>query len=297
MSYQDINNVLGKPLRRIETNIEELNWLYGCTPYNGPGGDVWGIPLQKISIWAAAGGVGKSRLAIHLAKSIAIDGAPDIPQKVLYFQNEVDIPTFKGWIGDSRDIPSGMLHVSTDCAVDKQLEVIKQVNPTIVFVDSIQMIYEFSGASDNKVRAIINGYKDREGYRDVAKALDCHIVFLCQLTKQGEPKGSTMVTHLPDQVFLLEKLEGFPDRFVFKVGDKNRCGRVGENFTSWWKHLDNGVECESDFRLEDEKFCKSRNIPMKNIKEEIDMMKNEDMDKKKVEKKSNSILDIFKVIK
>lgn len=265
MSYQDVNNVVSRPVRRAETPIQELNWLYGVTE------PTWGIPMRKMSVWAAAGGVGKSRLAITLAKKLTTIGVPykgrPYPIEVLYFQNEVDVSTFKSWVGSGSKIPPNKLFVSTDCSVDEQIKTIMNVKPYIVIIDSIQMLYEFSGASDNGIKAIINGTKEKMGYRDILKKLNCHIIFISQLTKAGDPKGSTMITHLADQVFLLSKLDKiFPDRFVFRVGDKNRCGRVGEQFTSWWQHLDDGVVCESDFRLEDEKWCKSHNIPMKKNK-------------------------------
>ena len=57
------------PVQRLQTCFDELTWIYGYSKF--PEGDIWGFPFMKTSLWSGESGVGKSRLAIELAKRLS----------------------------------------------------------------------------------------------------------------------------------------------------------------------------------------------------------------------------------
>jgi len=91
MGICSISEIKPETVKRSPSGFSELDWLYGYS--KTPTGIYWGIPYGKISLWAGESGVGKSRAAISVAKKLVNIGA-----RVLYFQNEVDLPTFADWV-------------------------------------------------------------------------------------------------------------------------------------------------------------------------------------------------------
>ena len=93
-NYISISKVEAETVKRVSTGHDELDWLYGLS--KGDNLYQWGIPVRTISTWVGEGGVGKSRLAINLAKNKVKSG-----KSVLYLQNEVDLTTLAGWVNDN----------------------------------------------------------------------------------------------------------------------------------------------------------------------------------------------------
>ena len=222
---------------RFSTGINELDWLYGESKINGR--RKWGIPEVTISTWVGEDGVGKSRLAIAVAKNKVRDGS-----KVLYFQNEVDLPTLAGWINDKslKDF-----YCSEENILSRQLSIIRKCRPSLVFVDSINLIQEFGSGSAKNIKLII------DGYREVIKEVRSHIIFLCQLNKAGSAVGSTALGHLPDINFQLKNTEK-DGVFTVGIGRKHRYGRKGSSYISTWEHIETGVKCISNNRLKDNRW-------------------------------------------
>lgn len=84
-------------VQRATTGIDHLDWLWGYTKADGV--YTWGIPRSKITLFSGKSGVGKSRVLITLAKSLVSMG-----RKVLYFQSEVNLEDFAGWIKDTSNL-------------------------------------------------------------------------------------------------------------------------------------------------------------------------------------------------
>ena len=245
-NYISVSDIESTTVHRMMTGMTELDWLYGLSkhPFEAhPLGYVpeWGMPEATMSMWAAAGGVGKSRLAITLARMNVQGG-----KTVLYFQNEVDLPTFASWVHGSQDLSNFFCSQST--SLSDQIEIVRKLKPDFVFVDSINLIDEFGTGRDENVRQIVNTY------RSVINETRSHVVFLCQLSKDGKAKGSTSVTHMPDITFTLTK-EKTGGRFRIAVLDKHRYGRTGEEFFGIMQHTETGVECVSSNHLSDEVWC------------------------------------------
>ncbi len=238
MSYTSISDIKGESVKRVSTGHDELDWLYGLSKdlniYQ------WGIPVRTISTWVGEGGVGKSRLAINLAKYKVSHG-----KKVLYLQNEVDLPTLAGWVGDTLDMQG--FYCSTATALAKQVSMIKELRPDFVFVDSINLIDEFGSGTAKSIKTIV------DGFRDAIEGLETHVVILCQLNKEGTATGSTALGHLPDINLSLTNTDE-DGVFAVSIGKKHRYGRKGATYTSLWRHTETSVECISKNRLTDDRW-------------------------------------------
>lgn len=227
--------------------MNEIDWLYGVTTVGES--STWGLPEAGISLWAGESGVGKSRLAVELARVVARKG-----YVVLYLQNEVIKETFATWVKQDGGLMPNNLFVSDATKLSEQLHDIRESRAQLVFIDSISMLDEFRNGSDSSIKTLI------EGYRQVCREIGCHIILLSQLTKQGDARGSATLPHLVDIVFYLR--QQLPDLFSFGLTNKNRFGRTGDNFFSFWSHTSTGLCCESDYSTEDKLWCQTHGIPI-----------------------------------
>jgi predicted ATP-dependent serine protease len=189
----------------------------------------WGIPKHMISLWSGESGVGKSRLAVKLAKVVTKAGC-----RVLYVQNELPIKYTAGGIKKDLINPQKFI-CSTASSIHDIIEDIRREYPSIVIIDSVNEIDEFETGTKKEARLIINAL------REVACLYLCHVILLGQLNQNGTIKGGTSLPHLVDIAIDLEKYG--KDYFIMRAGIKNRCGRVGGDVGSYWKHTRDSVEC------------------------------------------------------
>jgi len=239
--YTSISEIKAETVKRVSSGHDELDWLYGLSKDKNL--YQWGIPIRTISTWVGEGGVGKSRLAINLAKYKAIHD-----KKVLYLQNEVDLATLASWVGDTTKMQN--FFCSDVTALSEQVAIIKKLKPDFVFVDSINLIDEFGSGTAKSIKTII------DGFRDAIKGSETHVVILCQLNKEGSATGSTALGHLPDiNLSLTNTAED--GVFAVSIGKKHRYGRKGTAYTSLWRHIETGVECISKNRLADDRWLQS----------------------------------------
>jgi len=230
--YQSISNIKASKPHRITTGCPELDWLYGISCF--PDHDEHGMPVRTISTWVGEGGVGKSRLAIKVARHKVQTGST-----VLYFQNEVDLPTLASWVKGNTELKN--FYVSEVTALDEQVKIVKELKPDLVFVDSINLINEFGTGTAKSIKIIV------DGFRDAIRETGSHVVILCQLNKEGKATGSTALGHLPDTNLVLTN---YNDDFKVSIGTKNRYGPKGSKYFGLWKHLEDTVECISQNRYE-----------------------------------------------
>ena len=246
MSFESINQIQTQIVKRIPTTFDEIDWLYGITQVGNQ--SAWGLPEGAISLWAGQSGIGKSRLAIEVSRTLTRKGF-----RVLYFQNETTKSTFANWVkADGGQMPRNF-YVSDSTQLSEQLQDIRSSRAKLVIVDSVNMVDDFKFGSDKNIKKII------EGYRQVCQETNCHIILVSQLTKNGKARGSSTLTHLVDSVFIVK--EGMnSSHFIFRIGDKHRYGRTGEEYWSYWLHMDTCVHCWSDYSIEDKLWCQTHNI-------------------------------------
>ena len=124
------------------------------------------------------------------------------------------------------------------------MEVIRELAPQLVFVDSINLLNEFGTGTAKSIKTIV------DGFREVIRETGSHIVLLCQLNKQNCATGSTALGHLPDTNLVLTNFE---NDFKVSIGKKNRYGPKGSKFFGIWRHTKDSVVCISNNRAGDER--------------------------------------------
>ena len=249
MAYNSVNKVPVQPVTRYRTTLSEIDWLYGKSK-DHQGKIKWGFPKSSISLWAGEPGVGKSRLAVEICRTISRYYEKC---KVLYFQNESPKGIFAQKIrSDGKKLPS-QFYISDSNTMATQINDIKRSQARVVIVDSIQMLTEFGNGADSYVKKIYDAYV-------AACRNQCHIIFLCQLNDKGEARGGKLLPHLVDSVFKVEKVKDQEGVFSFKVGNKHRYGKTGKDYCSLWKHTDKGVICLSEERKYDKSWCSTHNL-------------------------------------
>ena len=237
MATYDRKEIKPVPVVRMSTGVEELDWIYGYDQTNRPfNGNIWGMPLRAISLWAGESGTGKTRTVVEICNKIASKG-----NKVLYFQAESDVGSF------CRKIKYDSFRVSDS---DKLNDIVSDIygdRPKLAVIDSVNMIKEFGSGTKKQIELIM------DAFREMVIECKCHLILLGQLNQDGTIKGSTTLPHLVDVALNIEK--GYPDgTFSIGTGMKHRFGRIGSAFTSSWLHTDTGVECFSHNRYVDEKW-------------------------------------------
>ena len=169
MTVRRIQDIHPTFVRRLPTGFPELSWIYGLTRVGNQ--STWGIPEGKISLWKGKEGVGKSRLAVELARKVARNPSR---YRVLYIQSEVDENTFASLVkSDKKPVPD-TFYISSSTSLPWQLRNIRTVRPHLVFIDSVNMLSEFRNGSDSNIKTII------DTYRTACNETGCHIIILSQ---------------------------------------------------------------------------------------------------------------------
>ncbi len=174
---------------RIETGINEFNRVMGG-----------GIVRDSITIITAKPGAGKSTLLLQVAADVASKGL-----KVLYASGEESESQIKSRADRLfKKIENGVW-VYSDNSMDNVLEVVKQVDPDLVIVDSIQtfVLDDFPGSragSPTQTMECAN-----ELLKLAKDPLRPRAVFLVgQMNKSEEIAGLRALEHLVDAVLILD---------------------------------------------------------------------------------------------
>ena len=261
-----LSEIKSSPIVRDGTGIPELDFIYGYSCFSNF--TLWGLPEGKISLWAAESGTGKSRLAIEVVKNMSRIYSNS---KILYFQTEAEIEDFAGWVPDSSQYRNVLC--SGEDGIEAMIDMIYQVRPKVVFVDSVNEMSDFESGNKKEARRLIHGVigKDKKmikpGVRKVCQDVGCHLIFLGQLNQNGTIKGGTSLPHLVDIALDLTKCDiNNKGGFDVKIGTKHRHGRKEKHICGKWLHTEAGVESVSSNRDCDKIWCKLHNqIPLTRI--------------------------------
>ena len=235
MRTKNLSQIKPEQVDRLSWTYAEMDWAYGTV-------GSWGFPRGRISLWSGEPGVGKSRLLAEIMKRLAERG-----ERSLIFQGEVSAEQFAS--EKFKGVSSANIFLSEAKKVDEICEGIKEVKPSLVFIDSFQMI------RDERVRAKSFGMKPIEYIieclRQSLVEVGAHMVLISQLNKSGKTKGSNDLPHLVDiecylQKYAVEFTRGGLFEFII---NKNRYGSSGRSVI--FGHKDWGVECQSQHRLQD----------------------------------------------
>lgn len=270
-NYSKLSEIKSTPIVRYPIGLSELDYIYGYSIF--PTYSIWGMPKGKISLWSGSTGVGKSRLAIEVVKSIAKIEYPTLYSsslpKILYALTEADEADFGGWAKDTSKYDN--IYVTSESSVDEIISMIYEIRPTHVFVDSVNEIDEFMSGSKKEARRLIKGLLDSDGnlvspgFKQVCNEIGCHLVLLGQLNQDGTIKGGTSLPHLVDIALNIELDPENNTQFTVSPGVKHRYGKKGTY--SLWKHTDSGVVCRSGQSNFDEIWCKTHKLKLLTVQD------------------------------
>jgi len=225
MAYklEKISEIEFTEIERIPTGFLDLDLAYGKSIGFDEEGEVIkmvGLPRQMVSIWAGEPGVGKSRICMNIGLNIC-----DYGMRTLYIINEDTAENLRRWAPS--EINRDDFYIASDCNdIEEQRELIMDLSPDLVVIDSLNMVANIRSPDDIKNAMTI--------WKDATQATQSHLILIAHMNKKGEIKGSTDIPHLADITCLLTKLDppknylmmkdkGF---FVLSV-NKNRYGAGG----------------------------------------------------------------------
>lgn len=202
-----LNEVNLKETPRILTHIQECDRLLGG-----------GIVPGSLTLVGGDPGIGKSTLLLQLSHSLAKQGLT-----VLYICGEESV--------EQTSLRAKRLNIETENLLllcETNFSIIKnhidQINPNVVIVDSIQIVYksEISSApgSVTQVR------ETTTEFMHLAKGRSIAIFLIGHVTKSGEIAGPRVLEHLVDTVLYFEGDKQHNYRMIRVV--KNRFGPTDE---------------------------------------------------------------------
>ena len=211
---QRLSEIAGEAERRFPLSIGEFSRVLGG-----------GIVPGSIILVGGDPGIGKSTLLLQLALEMAKQG------KVLYVSGEESTRQIKMRAlrllrrEDNTQPPlPDNLYLVTETNLETILEHVRQLQPGLLIVDSIQTVYlpdlKTAAGSVTQVREC------SAALREVAKAGDLAVFVIGHVTKEGAIAGPRVLEHIVDTVLYLEG-----DRFqAFRLlrSVKNRFGATSE---------------------------------------------------------------------
>ncbi len=205
-SPQILNDVIGKHESRVNTGIAELNRVLGGGLVNG-----------SLVLLGGEPGIGKSTLILELCDKITGNG------KVLYVSGEESAEQIK-IRADRLNIKNNNIFFLGETDIDVIEQVILEMKPKLVIIDSIQTMYsdEITSAagSVSQVREIT------ARIMRVCKGHQISTIIIGHVTKDGNIAGPRVLEHMVDTVLYLEGERYFSYRILRSV--KNRFGSTNE---------------------------------------------------------------------
>jgi DNA repair protein RadA/Sms len=208
-----IGDVSGDLEDRIPLNIGEFSRVLGG-----------GIVPGSIVLVGGDPGIGKSTLMLQMAIGMASR------QRVLYVSGEeserqIKMRAMRLTLNGKKESPlPPELFLVTETNLDSILTHVREVQPALLIVDSIQTVYipsfESSAGSVSQVR------ESASQLRELAKSTGVSVFVIGHVTKEGVIAGPRVLEHIVDTVLYLEGDRFQAYRLLRSV--KNRFGPVAE---------------------------------------------------------------------
>ncbi len=193
---------------RIKTGIAELDRVLGG-----------GIVPGSVVLIGGDPGIGKSTIALQVSNQLTKTG-----HTVLYVSSEESVSQTKlraKRLGQSGD---GNLYIVNQTDLTLIIEYITKINPAVVVIDSIQVIYD-PGISSSP--GSVSQVRECAGMlTQLAKTTGTSVFIIGHVTKEGTLAGPRILEHVVDTVLYFEG-----DRFaIYRVlrAVKNRFGSTNE---------------------------------------------------------------------
>jgi len=174
-----------------------------------------GLVASGVLLLTGEPGVGKSTLLLTLAERLQ--------QVVLYISGEEAASQISGRL-HRLNLSGQQLHFASETNILSLNQSVRNLQPSLVVVDSLQTMYVDSVAAEpgspSQVRAVL---AELVG---IAKETGAAVVVIGHVTKEGVAAGPKTVEHLVDVVLSLEGVEQQGLRFL--RANKNRFGPTDE---------------------------------------------------------------------
>lgn len=202
-----LSSVTAADTDRIKTDICELDRVLGG-----------GIVEGSLVLVGGDPGIGKSTLLLQMCYNLAKNG-----NSVLYISGEESLGQIKlraQRVGEASD----NLMVLCETSLDTIENVLENVKPQIIVIDSIQTMYrEEVGAAPGSVSQV---RETTAVLMQLAKGLNISIFIVGHVTKEGVVAGPRMLEHMVDTVLYFEGDKNAAYRILRSV--KNRFGSTNE---------------------------------------------------------------------
>ena len=201
-----LNSIEGKEATRTSTGVGELDRVLGG-----------GLVKGSLVLLGGEPGIGKSTLILQICDKMQGEG------KVLYVSGEESAEQIK-IRADRLDIKNDNILFLGETDIDLIAEAIKETNPKLVIIDSIQTMYsdEITSAAGtvSQVREITTRIMK------ICKQEAITTIIIGHVTKEGNIAGPRVLEHMVDTVLYLEGERYFSYRIL--RGVKNRFGSTNE---------------------------------------------------------------------
>jgi DNA repair protein RadA/Sms len=201
-----ISGVLREEEDRIRIGMGELDRVLGG-----------GIVLGSVILVGGDPGIGKSTLLLQMM------GRLSKAMRVLYVSGEESLRQTK-MRADRLGISTDQLLVASETSLEKILNDLQTVKPSIAVVDSIQTIYSSDLPSPPGSITQVREASSRLLY--IAKHLSIPIFLIGHVTKEGFIAGPKVLEHMVDTVLYIEGEANHAFRILRAV--KNRFGPTNE---------------------------------------------------------------------
>lgn len=200
-----INEVNATKERRIDTKNNELNRVLGG-----------GIVLGSLVLIGGEPGIGKSTLVLQVA--LNMEG-----KRILYVSGEESVNQLKMRAERLGDMKSET-YVVSETSLEKIFTHIKNTQPELVIIDSIQTV---STETNESTAGSVSQVRDcAAALLKLAKETDIPVILIGHITKDGSLAGPKTLEHIVDAVL---QFEG--DRhYMYRIlrANKNRFGSTDE---------------------------------------------------------------------
>lgn len=203
-----LKEIQAHPEERIKIDIEEFDRVLGG-----------GIVLGSVVLIGGDPGIGKSTLALQVSSKLSAKG-----KTVLYISGEESVLQTKLRADRLGNVDSGNLYIISQVQLEVIVECIKKVSPSVVIIDSIQVLFsdEMSSGpgSVSQVRCCASQLTR------LAKEKDISMFIIGHVTKEGALAGPRVLEHIVDTVIYFEGEHNSMYRILRVV--KNRFGSTNE---------------------------------------------------------------------
>lgn len=201
-----LEGISSEETMRYKTNLNEFDRVLGG-----------GLVKGEVVLLTGNPGIGKSTLLLQVSEEYTKYG------EVLYISGEESANQIK-YRSQRLGVKSPKISLLNETDIELLEGFIKNKNPAVVIIDSIQTIY--SSLQDSIPGTVTQIRESTLRIIDIAKSLEIPFFLVGHITKDGKVAGPKLLEHMVDAVLQFEGEEGNYYRILRSL--KNRFGSTNE---------------------------------------------------------------------